>query len=93
MAAYKVWWEGLGGCFDGDIIEAFDMAIHDGVDVLSVSLGSEKPSQFLEDGIAIGSFHAVQHGILVVCSAGNDGLVDGAVAYGTVANVANRSWG
>ncbi|KAH9793866.1 subtilisin-like protease SBT5.3 [Citrus sinensis] len=81
VAAYKVWWEGLGGCFDGDIIEAFDMAIHDGVDVLSVSLGSEKPSQFLEDGIAIGSFHAVQHGILVVCSAGNDGLVDGAVAY------------
>ncbi|KAH9793863.1 subtilisin-like protease SBT5.3 [Citrus sinensis] len=74
VAAYKVWWEGLGGCFDGDIIEAFDMAIHDGVDVLSVSLGSEKPSQFLEDGIAIGSFHAVQHGILVVCSAGNDGL-------------------
>ncbi|KAL9457247.1 hypothetical protein AB3S75_006317 [Citrus x aurantiifolia] len=83
VAAYKVCWEGSSGCFDGDIIAAFDMAIHDGVDVLSVSLGGEKPSQFLEDGIAIGSFHAVQHGIVVVTSAGNEGPADS-----TASNVA-----
>ncbi|KAH9745462.1 subtilisin-like protease SBT5.3 [Citrus sinensis] len=70
VAAYKVCWEGLGGCYDCDIIAAFDMAIHDGVDVLSVSLGVKRPT-FFGDGIAIGSFHAVQHGIVVVCSAGN----------------------
>ncbi|GAY55140.1 hypothetical protein CUMW_162130 [Citrus unshiu] len=36
VAAYKVCWEGLGGCYDCDIIAAFDMAIHDGVDVFTV---------------------------------------------------------
>ncbi|KAL9457245.1 hypothetical protein AB3S75_006316 [Citrus x aurantiifolia] len=82
VAAYKVCWEGLGGCYDCDIIAAFDMAIHDGVDVLSVSLGIQRPT-FFGDGVAIGSFHAVQHGIVVVCSAGNNGSV-----YSTVENVA-----
>ncbi|ESR61105.1 hypothetical protein CICLE_v10018333mg [Citrus x clementina] len=85
VAAYKVCWTRSGGCCDSDIIAAFDMAIHDGVDVLSVSLGIQRPT-FFGDGVAIGSFHAVQHGIVVVCSAGNNGLVDGAVAYGTVTN-------
>ncbi|KAH9745472.1 subtilisin-like protease SBT5.4 [Citrus sinensis] len=87
VAAYKVCWTRSGGCCDSDIIAAFDMAIHDGVDVLSVSLGIQRPT-FFGDGVAIGSFHAVQHGIVVVCSAGNNGLVDGAVAYGTVTNAA-----
>ncbi|XP_024047172.1 subtilisin-like protease SBT5.3 [Citrus clementina] len=82
VAAYKVCWEGLGGCYDCDIIAAFDMAIHDGVDVLSVSLGVKRPT-FFGDGVAIGSFHAVQHGIVVVCSAGNKGPADS-----TVENVA-----
>ncbi|KAH9793862.1 subtilisin-like protease SBT5.3 [Citrus sinensis] len=75
VAAYKVCWERLGGCYDCDIIAAFDMAIHDGVDVLSVSLGVKRPT-FFGDGVAIGSFHAVQHGIVVVCSAGNKGPAD-----------------
>ncbi|GAY55138.1 hypothetical protein CUMW_162110, partial [Citrus unshiu] len=69
VAGYKVCCDGMGGCYDCDIIAAFDMAIRDGVDVLS------RPT-FFGDGVAIGSFHAVQHGIVVVCSDGNEGLVD-----------------
>ena len=38
VAAYKVCWRNR--CFDADILAAFDMAIHDGPDVISVSLGS-----------------------------------------------------
>lgn len=73
IAAYKVCSD--AGCSDADILAAYDDAINDGVDVLSLSLGA--PSYFrpnlLTDGIAIGAFHAVQNGIVVVCSAGNDG--------------------
>lgn len=63
------------GCLGSAILAAFDDAISNKVDVLSLSLGS--PAAFLpdleSDVIAIGAFHAVQNGITVVCSAGNDG--------------------
>ncbi|XAR56343.1 Tripeptidyl-peptidase II [Bertholletia excelsa] len=74
LAAYKVCWPPVGGseCFDADILAAFDMAIHDGVHVLSLSLGGV-PVPFFSDSIAIGSFHAIKHGIVVICSAGNSG--------------------
>ncbi|KAF7142884.1 hypothetical protein RHSIM_Rhsim05G0181500 [Rhododendron simsii] len=76
VAAYKVCWppnpQG-GECYDGDILAAFDAAIHDGVDVLSVSLGGPATDYF-GDSTAIGSFHAVMNGVVVVCSAGNAGL-------------------
>ena len=81
VAAYKVCWPPVGGdeCFDADIVAAFDMAIHDGVDVLSVSLGG-KPTFFFNDSVAIGSFHAVKHGIVVICSAGNSGPDAGTIS-------------
>ncbi|KAH1108717.1 hypothetical protein J1N35_012485 [Gossypium stocksii] len=82
VAAYKVCWPPLVGgneCFDADIIAAFDAAISDGVDVLSVSLGGN-PSEFFEDGISIGAFHAVKKGISVVSSAGNSGPDPGTVS-------------
>jgi len=84
VAAYKVCWPPVGGneCFDADIVAAFDMAIHDGVDVLSVSLGGQS-TPFFNDSVALGSFHAVKHGIVVVCSAGNSGPTPA-----TVSNVA-----
>ncbi|XVF76963.1 hypothetical protein PTKIN_Ptkin14bG0002100 [Pterospermum kingtungense] len=84
VAAYKVCWPPINGnqCFDADIMAAFDAAISDGVDVLSVSLGGDS-AEFFEDGISIGSFHAVQNGISVVLSAGNNGPTPG-----TVSNVA-----
>ncbi|PON61127.1 Subtilase [Trema orientale] len=77
VAVYKVCWNVLGGqCASADILKAFDEAIHDGVDVLSLSIGFWIPlySDVDErDGIATGSFHAVTRGITVVCGAGNDG--------------------
>ncbi|KAL0534464.1 hypothetical protein IC582_028755 [Cucumis melo] len=73
VASYKVCWPlEDGGCFEADIAEAFDHAIHDRVDVLSLSLGGE-PADYYDDGIAIAAFHAVKKGIPVVCSAGNSG--------------------
>ena len=77
LAIYKVCWDVLGGqCSSADILKAFDDAILDGVDVLSLSIGSSIPlySDIDErDGIATGSFHAVSRGIAVVCGAANDG--------------------
>ena len=83
IAVYRVC--SMNGCRGSSILAAFDDAIKDGVDVLSLSLGA--PS-FLaigleSDPIAIGSFHAVDNGIIVVCSAGNDGP-----SLGSVVNVA-----
>ncbi|XP_019070630.1 subtilisin-like protease [Solanum lycopersicum] len=60
------------GCFGSDILAAMDMAIEDGVDILSISLGS-RSRQFYEDVIALGAFSAMERGIFVSCSAGNSG--------------------
>ncbi|PNT66107.1 hypothetical protein BRADI_3g07280v3 [Brachypodium distachyon] len=76
VAGYRVCFKPVNGssCFEADILAAFDAAIHDGVHVLSVSLGGVGDRyDYFEDSIAIGSFHAVRHGITVVCSAGNSG--------------------
>lgn len=82
LAVYKVCWP--GGCYDADILAAFDAGIQDGVDVFSLSLGSGPPLvDYFADAIAVGSFHAVTRGKLVVCSAGNDGP-----GTATVSNVA-----
>lgn len=87
VAAYKVCWPPLpngGECYDADILAAFDAGVDDGVDVFSVSLGSDPPlSDYFQDGTSIGAFHAVHRGKVVVCSAGNSGPTPG-----TVANVA-----
>ncbi|XP_061365854.1 subtilisin-like protease SBT5.3 isoform X2 [Gastrolobium bilobum] len=81
VASYKVCWPPIGvdECFEADILAGFDMAIHDGVDVLSVSLGGSSSTLF-KDSIAIGSFHAAKHGIVVVCSVGNSGPADASAA-------------
>ncbi|XP_074306417.1 CO(2)-response secreted protease-like [Silene latifolia] len=73
IAMYKVC--STIGCPGSAILAAFDDAIADGVDLLSLSLGASSgfAPDFTEDPIAIGSFHVVQRGITVVCSAGNDG--------------------
>ncbi|XP_004514295.1 CO(2)-response secreted protease-like [Cicer arietinum] len=73
IAAYKTCSE--EGCSGSTILKAIDDAIKDGVDIISISIGlsSLMQSDYLNDPIAIGAFHAEQRGVMVVCSAGNDG--------------------
>ena len=73
IAAYKACSE--EGCSGATILKAIDDAIKDGVDIISISIGLDSllQSDFLNDPIAIGAFHAEQMGVMVVCSAGNDG--------------------
>ncbi|KAG0450251.1 hypothetical protein HPP92_026969 [Vanilla planifolia] len=82
LAVYKVCWDGEG-CSDIDLLAAFDDAIADGVDVISLSIGSPISRPYFSDAIAIGSFHATKQGILVSSSAGNNGP-----SRSTVANFA-----
>lgn len=74
LAIYKVCWKD-SGCFDSDILAAFDAAVNDGVDVISISIGGGDgiSSPYYLDPIAIGSYGAVARGVFVSSSAGNDG--------------------
>lgn len=74
LAVYKVCWKN-SGCFDSDILAAFDTAVSDGVDVISISIGGGDgvASPYYLDPIAIGSYGAVSRGVFVSSSAGNDG--------------------
>ncbi|KAF5740474.1 hypothetical protein HS088_TW11G00543 [Tripterygium wilfordii] len=74
IAVYKVC--SVFGCAGSSILAAFDDAIADGVDILSLLLGT---IEFKIDAIAIGAFHAVANGMTVVCSAGNGGPSLGSV--------------
>eukprot|EP00249_Psilotum_nudum_P017469 c26338_g1_i2 orf=127-2550(+) len=76
LAMYKVCW--APGCYNSDILAAFDSAVADGVDIISLSVGGSVVPFFI-DSIAIGSFGAMEKGILVSCSAGNSGPYPGSV--------------
>lgn len=56
-----------------DILAAYDQAIGDGVDVISVSQGFPHAPHFYNDAFAIGSLSAVENGTFVSMSAGNSG--------------------
>lgn len=76
IAVYKICWS--NGCSSADILAAFDDAIADGVDIISLSVGGG-PQNYFSDSIAIGSFHAMTKGILTSNSAGNSGPTAGTV--------------
>jgi subtilisin family serine protease len=74
IAVYKICWTAdEGSCEDADIMKAFDDAIADGVDIISISVGGETPQDYFNDPIAIGAFHAMRKGILTSMAAGNEG--------------------
>ncbi|GMP74054.1 hypothetical protein CsSME_00031587 [Camellia sinensis var. sinensis] len=86
LAIYKACWPFPGqpksdgnACLEDDMLAAIDDAIADGVQVLSISIGTSLPIPYTQDGIAIGALHAAKRNIVVACSAGN---------FGNVTNVA-----
>ncbi|XP_075478338.1 subtilisin-like protease SBT1.5 [Primulina tabacum] len=70
IASYKICWK--SGCMDSDILSAFDKAVEDGVNIISISVGGGAIPYNL-DPIAIGAFGAMERGIFVSISAGNEG--------------------
>nr|XP_004308603.2 PREDICTED: cucumisin-like [Fragaria vesca subsp. vesca] len=78
IATYAVCSANLG-CSTESVLAAFDDAIADGVDVITISLGGMFAMPFQEDVIAIGAFHASVKGILTTNSAGNSGPIAGSV--------------
>ncbi|XP_074290158.1 subtilisin-like protease SBT4.3 [Silene latifolia] len=74
IAVYKVC--NFTECADSKILAAFDDAIADGVDLISISIGGN-PLKLEADTIAIGALHAMEKGVLTVHSAGNDGEGNG----------------
>ncbi|XP_066315181.1 subtilisin-like protease SBT3.5 [Miscanthus floridulus] len=66
IAVYKSLWGQDTFATSAGVLAAIDDAIHDGVDVLSLSLAHPVENSF-------GALHAVQKGITVVYAAGNDG--------------------
>ncbi|EOA18069.1 hypothetical protein CARUB_v10006516mg [Capsella rubella] len=60
------------GCNAASMLAAFDDAIADGVDVITISIGGGVTKLDI-DPLAIGSFHAMRKGIVTTAAAGNDG--------------------
>lgn len=76
IAVYKVCWN--SGCLLSDVCKALERAVSDGVDIVSVSLGSSSAPFYL-DPFAVASFRAFQMGVLVAVSAGNEGPDPGTI--------------
>ncbi|KAM5583483.1 subtilisin-like protease SBT4.6 [Rosa sericea] len=72
IAAYKVCTPGTL-CSAHDTLAAFDDAIADGVDIITASVAFSMIREFDVDPLAIGTFHAMEKGILTSHAAGNNG--------------------
>ena len=81
VAAYSAC--GAQGCFGGDLADAIDQAVADGVDVINYSIGSAAPGLTGPDDIAF--LFAADAGVFVATSAGNAG--PGASTLGSPATV------
>ncbi|GMN30170.1 hypothetical protein TIFTF001_002724 [Ficus carica] len=82
LAIYKAIWG--GSVYSSDALAAIDQAIEDGVDVLSLSLGFNlgKDKFFEDDAVALATFAAMEKGIFVAASAGNNGHLPGTINNG-----------
>jgi subtilisin len=68
---------GKSGCWGDDIAEAIYYAADNGANIISMSLGGDSPDLLIEAAID----YAVDKGVLVVASAGNDGPEEGSIDY------------
>ncbi|GLJ35475.1 hypothetical protein SUGI_0713470 [Cryptomeria japonica] len=74
LAIYKACWGGpVPNCDDSDVAAAMEKAIQDGVDIISLSLGSAIENPFYMDHQALAAFGAIENGVFVSASAGNEG--------------------
>ena len=78
IAVYKVLWGGMG--YDADIIAGIDAAVADGVQVLNFSIGSDLGDWEANTPIGIAFLNATLAGVFVAASAGNTGIVSGAIS-------------
>ncbi|SCF12715.1 Peptidase inhibitor I9 [Micromonospora chokoriensis] len=78
IAVYKVLWGGMG--YDADIIAGIDAAVADGVQVINFSIGSQLGDWEANTPIGIAFLNATLAGVFVAASAGNTGIVSGAIS-------------
>ncbi|MDG4757704.1 S8 family serine peptidase [Micromonospora sp. WMMD710] len=78
IAVYKVLWGGMG--YDADIIAGIDAAVADGVQVLNFSIGSQLGDWEANTPIGMAFLNATLSGVFVAASAGNTGIVSGAIS-------------
>ena len=68
-----------GACNEADVLAAFDDAIADGVDIISISIAFPNDDPVKQYSIEVGAFHAMERGILTVAAAGNSGSSHGTI--------------